>query len=120
MKKILSVIVLAAMLILPVSLWAASYESITVADTAIGITSALLTPTLSIHPNTGICTLETAQVRFRLDGTDPTSSTGHLLNIGYILYITSKEDLMRFRAIRTGSTSGVLNCTVTYRKANAN
>ena len=106
------IIVLAEML-LPTMVFAAS-ESITVAGTAIGITSTLLSPTTSQYPNFATCTLETAQVRFWPDDT-PTSAAGHIVNPGDRLYLEGGE-LRGFKAIRTGSTSGVLRCSVTWKK----
>lgn len=73
------------------------YESITVSSTAIGITGALIT---AIKANRAIITVETDQVRWRIDGTDPTSSEGHLLSAGDVLTLISTHDLNAFRAIR--------------------
>lgn len=87
------------------------YESVTVADTAIGITTSKISPTNSEKAKRLFCTLETAQVRFRADGTNPTSAEGHLLNVGDTLALNNTGDIGRLRAIRTGDTSGVLKCT---------
>ena len=51
--------------------------------------------------------LETAQVRGRGDGNDPTSSEGVLIEIGDIVVLSSSE-IDRTAFIRTGSTSGIL------------
>jgi len=85
---------------------AVSYESITVADTAIGITPSTLTLVLA----NGQCSgrLETGQIRFRVDGTDPTDSEGILLEVGELIKVTQLTNLLAFKAIRTGATSGVL------------
>ena len=56
-------------------------------------------------------TVETAQIRFTVDGTAPTITVGHILNAGDNLTIDSNEDIAAFRAIRTSSTSGVIQCT---------
>lgn len=56
-------------------------------------------------------TCETAQVRFTTNGTAPTTTVGHLLNPGDILKLDSNADIAAFRAIRTGSVSGVLKAT---------
>ena len=82
---------------------AAAYESVTVADSAIGFTAG------TYGTNTrAIITCETAQIRFRIDGTDPTAAEGHLLNPGDTLELDSLADITAFRAIRTGSVSGVI------------
>ena len=85
---------------------ASAYESVTVADSAIGLTSATyLTATKAEM------TLETAQIRVRKDGTNPTSSEGHLVEVGDIITLNSAADIATFKAIRTGATSGVLRVT---------
>jgi hypothetical protein len=54
--------------------------------------------------------LETAQIRFTLDGsTAPTTTVGRLLEVGEILELESVEEMQAFAAIRTGATSGVLD-----------
>ena len=101
--------VMCLFLLIPVISRAAGlqHESITVSDTAIGFTSSLIT-----YPVFGAtCTLETGQIRFWLDGTDPTSSEGHLLEIGQSIGLTNGVQIGNFRAIKTGVTSGVLRCS---------
>ena len=105
MKRLILALVLLVAMTVPV--FAIQYESITVANTAIGLTGPL-----DWTKTEAYCTLETAQVRFRIDGvTAPTSSEGHILNIGEQLTIRSAEAVKNFRAIRTGATSGVLKCS---------
>lgn len=53
---------------------------------------------------------ETAQMRYTVDGTAPTSTVGHLLEVGDALIITGFGHIKAFRAIRTGS-SGALKVT---------
>lgn len=83
-------------------------EKITVADTAIGFTAAKLTPSSSGPPTIARVYLETAQIRFTVHGTDPTSTTGKILEVGQEIEIDSFHDISKFKAIRTGSTSGVI------------
>jgi len=88
------------------------YESITVADTAIGFTSSKISPSSSTRkPARAIITVETAQIRYRVDGTDPTSSEGHILEINDVLILIGTESIRNFKAIRTTSTSGVIKVT---------
>ena len=82
---------------------AITYESITVADTAIGFTASLVA-----SYTTAFCTLETAQVRFRIDAV-PTNAPGHIWDYGIHMKFTAKELGVKF--IRTGSSSATLNCT---------
>ena len=93
---------------------AGGYEAITVADTAIGFTAAKLLTTTKKIARAVFCTLETAQIRFTIDGTTPTTSIGHLLEIGQTLTLENVADLTNFRAIRTGSSSGSLRVTYRY------
>ncbi len=83
-------------------------ESITVAATAIGCTA-----TTYLESSRAEMTLETAQIRFWLSGT-PTSSEGHLIEVGDVITLTSPAQIAGFKAIRTGAVSGVLK--VTYFK----
>lgn len=86
-----------------------AYESVTVTDTAGGLTSATYTTAIS-----ALITVETANVRYRADGTNPTSSEGHLLRVGDILELESPDEIQRIRFIRTSGTSSVIK--VTYSK----
>ena len=85
---------------------ACAFESVTVTDSAIGLTSGTYGDATKAE-----MTLETAQIRVRKDGTNPTSSEGHLVEIGDTVVLKSAADLATFKAIRTGSTSGVLKVT---------
>lgn len=80
-------------------------EQITVADTAIGCSAAQLNK----HPDRIVCRVETAQIRFRIAGTAPTSSVGTQLEAGDELTIDGNLNIERARFIRTGSTSATLN-----------
>lgn len=87
---------------------AQEYEALTIDNTVGGIACT----TVKVGTCTkAFMTLETAQIRFTTDGTAPTTSVGHLLNIGEVLKLDSAEDIAAFRAIRTGATSGSLRCT---------
>ena len=58
------------------------------------------------------CVLETAQVRFQLDGASTVTATtnGASLDPGQTITIQNIQEMYNFRAIRTGSTSGKLHC----------
>lgn len=55
--------------------------------------------------------VETAPIRFTIDGTAPTTSVGHLLDVGDLLELDSNEDIAAFKAIRTTGTSATISCT---------
>lgn len=58
-----------------------------------------------------VITVDTADIRFTVDGTAPTTTTGHLCSPDDIIRLNSAEDIASFRAIRTGAVSGVLQCS---------
>lgn len=96
-----------------VSLVAVSYsadEQITVAGTAIGFAASKITPNGQPQAAYAFCRLETAEIRYSLTATVPTSSVGTLLEVGDILPIQGHDVMARFQAIRTTSTSGQLDC----------
>ncbi len=90
----------------------AGRERLTVDATAGGVS---LTPTVpALYCN---MRLETAQIRFTLDGsTAPTTTVGRLLEVGEILTLESVEEMEAFAAIRTGGTSGVLDVEYSTEK----
>lgn len=81
------------------------FERIEVAAAAIGLNAVEV-----LSSKKALLTLETAQIRFRYDGTDPTATVGHVLNPNDVLRLEGIQ-LQKFKAIRTGSTSGVLSVT---------
>lgn len=96
--------------------WVAlGYEQITASATATGFTATTLQPGgggTSPQATVGMCKLTTAQVRYRIDGPSPTSTTGILVDIGGVITLQTAQVLKNFKAIRTGGTSGVLDCQV--------
>ena len=93
-----------------------AYEAITVANTSIGFTTATYVPTSgdlkSHHARVAVMRLETGPIRYRMDGTDPTTTTGVLMNPLDTLVVRGEFNIRNFRAIRTTATSGSL--TVHY------
>ena len=78
------------------------FQQLTVAASSVSLT----VPSGAI---TGHCRLETAQIRFTLDGTTPTTTIGTLLEVGETLLLENRGELTGLKAIRTGGTSGLLN-----------
>lgn len=83
-------------------------ESITVAGTAVGFTLATLDPDGPEKPDIVKFQVETAQIRFTVDGTTPTSSIGLIGDVGDLVTITGVSDAKGFLAIRTGGTSATI------------
>jgi hypothetical protein len=84
---------------------ASAYESLTVAASAVGCVTS------DSAIKRAVITTETAEIRFRYDGTDPTSSEGHLAPAGTTIVVTGWTNISRFRAIRTTATSATLKWT---------
>ena len=86
-------------------------ERITVDNTSGGV-RLTITNVLSTPPaKAATITVETAQIRWTKDSTAPTSTTGHLANVGAVIFLDNPGDLWNFRAIRTGATSGTIQAT---------
>jgi hypothetical protein len=109
MKRFLFAIVALALTLPAIASDSASYEALTVADTAVGITATTYKPTG--QPPMVRCTarLETAQIRMRDDGTAPTAAVGTPIEIGDVLTFATAADAQRAKFIRTGATSGTLH-----------
>lgn len=104
-----TILVIMFLLIPIVSFAADNCETITVAATAIGFTSGNISRG-NFEAREALCINQSGQIRYWTDGTDPTSTTGIVLEIGQALYLDKRGDITKFKAIRTGSTSGVLSC----------
>jgi len=92
-----------------------AFETITIDSTAggKGFTAANYKTAAGRGPCKEVfCVLETAQIRFQLDGASTVTATtnGALLEAGQTLTLQNYSDIANFRAIRTGGTSGVLQC----------
>lgn len=82
---------------------ASGRQALTVDNTGGGV--VLTIPAKSTY---AFCRLETAQIRFTLDTTAPTTTVGWLLEVGETLELHGRYELANFKAIRTGGTSGTL------------
>jgi hypothetical protein len=87
-----------------------AFETITVAATATTFT----TTTWRVSPDSHTRAVVTATggvMRYRYDGTAPTSTVGHLLSHGDMLIVEGSVNMANFKVIRAGSTSGSLSAT---------
>jgi len=95
-----------------------AFEQITVAASAIGFTASKVEPDNSggaRQATTASCRVRTAEISFTYDGTTPTTTVGQLAEAGDFLIVNGHDSIMRFKAIRTGATSGQLDCTYTQQ-----
>lgn len=90
------------------------FEQLTIDNTSGGVamTSTKITPGGLPMATQAFCSSETADIRWTVDGTAPTTSVGTVLTSGSTLPTLNGHDLLvKFRAIRTGGSSATLNCT---------
>lgn len=89
------------------------YEDITISTTATGFTASKMT-------NNGIqikavrISVETAGIRYREDGSDPSSTVGHAREAGDEFIVVGYNAIANFRAIRIGAEDATLRCTYYY------
>lgn len=99
---------------------AGGFEQVTVGAAAVGLTASQIKPASGIfngkHAFSVTISVETDQVRFRVDGTDPTSTVGDLLNSGDRLTINGTKNIQNFKAIRV-TTNAQLNVTYWFTPA---
>lgn len=91
------------------------FEKITVSTSAVGISTAKITrPSTTLGQSRtaeyAVVTVETNNIRYRTDGTNPDSTTGHLLAAGDALLLDNYDDIRRFKAIR--DTAAAADATI--------
>lgn len=92
------------------------FETITVTSTAASeLTAAKLNPVNSREVRQAYLTVETADIRFRVDGSSPTQSAGHLIDISMNdrVTIAGWENLRHLSMVGVGGTATV---QVTYER----
>lgn len=88
-----------------------AYESLTVTSAAaVGFTSATIVPTNAPSVKAAECTTETASIRYRYDGTNPTTTEGHVRAQDSTFTIYGVNNVRRWRAIASSSTA-TIKCT---------
>jgi hypothetical protein len=115
------VLVLLALLGLTNPSWAElspyNFESIPVSTfTVVGFTASKLTARSAPGPRGGgttraYCSDELFPIRWRVDGTSPTASVGHLLYSSGTITLDGYAAIQAARFLGVGSTTGTLNCT---------
>ena len=94
------------------------YEEITVGVTVAGFSTAKIMPTTGAYARlaarAALVSSENGDLRFRIDGGQPTVSSGHYFTSGDTLVLTGTQAIQQFRAIRTGDTDGGLKITYFY------
>ena len=93
---------------------AIDFESLTISSTAVAITATIIDQ----HHDDALITVEAAAVRFRIDGTAPTATVGHVLEVGDVLELRGMGEIGKFQAIRRDGADATLRVstgTVTGR-----
>lgn len=94
---------------------ATDFESITVSTTAIGFTASKIlqneTGGFKRRCTKALFTVETNSIRFRLDGTAPTATVGHLMAAGDSFLVTGDTNITNMKLIRQSADATVM---VTY------
>lgn len=83
-------------------------------DGVVGFTAATIAAAATAREEQGlngdikrvICSVETASIRFCCDGTDPTSSVGHLRSVGDVFSIDA-EDIAKFKATKVSAVGKI-------------
>lgn len=91
-----------------------AFETITVAGTAVELTESTYTDSNGKVAKKALITVESAQLRWRADGTAPTSSVGHALNPYDSLILIGSENIRNFKSIRVGSTSAKISVSYSF------
>ena len=87
-----------------VDLAARDFETITVSTVAIGLTAAKIGVGFFL-------TVEGADIRYRLDGTAPTSSVGHLALDGTTIQVINSNTAANLLMIRDGAVDATVSVT---------
>lgn len=91
-----------------------AYESLTISDTAVPLTSTVYAATGQAHARHATIAVEDEPLRFRIDGTAPTSSEGIPVDDGDVIELNSLSEIKNFQAIRQGSSDATIR--VAYRR----
>lgn len=86
-----------------------AFEALAITTTATSLTAATYAAAQE-----AIITIASNAIRWRSDGTAPTSAVGHVAAAGDILLIKGGQDISKFQAI--SQTGAQANLSVTYYK----
>jgi hypothetical protein len=105
MKRLLIVFILLVMTI-PVVTWAQGYEAVTITSA-----SKALTSTTYLRSRSALCRLETAPIRYTVNGTTvPTALVGIVLYPLEWIILENTDQIRNFRGFATTATDASLKC----------
>ena len=111
------------MRVFPIDGVAGGFETIGTTTSSIGFTAATITPTTGnfagLLAKAAVISVETADIRFTIDGTVPTvtsgTGAGHLLENGSSFIIYGEKNVANFRCINAvGSSGAKVKCTYLF------
>lgn len=89
----------------------ATGEVVTVSGASIGLTAATY-----VHAISAFIEVQAQPIRWRADGTAPTSTVGFKAIDGTLIELKSYQEIANLRAISDGGASGDATLQVHYRK----
>lgn len=89
----------------------ATGEQLTISSVAVALTAATY-----LHATECFIEVQANDIRWRADGTTPTSTVGFKAIDGTLIELKSYQEIANFRAISDGGASGDATLQVHYRK----
>ena len=89
----------------PVREFSAGFEQLAITS----LVTATALASVPANANKAIMTVENATLRYRDDGTDPTSTVGLRVFINSTIILNNRDAILNFRAIRTGGSNSEIN-----------
>ena len=89
-----------------------AFETLPVSNSAVGLTASTFQPSSAERAEHAFITCE-GEVRYRYDGTNPTSTVGHILQDGAFLIVKGEHQLNNIKFIRVSADSTL---QITYER----
>ncbi len=94
------------------------YEVLTVDTAVMGLSLAKIKPDTGpyarMSARAAMISSESGDLRFRIDGGQPSAADGHYLVSGDTLVLSGTQAMQQFQAVQTGSASATLRVTYFY------
>ena len=90
-----------------------NFERLTVGSTVRSLTAGQYTSGEFLAKRAFI-TVSSASLRYKYNNEDPTASIGHIAHPNSVITLLGSTNIKQFRAIRTGTTSSVLDITYEF------
>lgn len=90
-----------------------AFETLAVSNTAVSLTAATYVskPTTAAPTRSATfatISIESNSMRYRTDGTAPDASTGHRVDAGDVIYLSSYDDIVNFKIIRISADGTIM------------